>query len=105
MANLLYIEQFDDALTNTPRKASDATQEKLSVQTDPYEKPSVRSDPQEKPSVRSDPLYDAFFGGSGNQYVAKKVSVMTNRPLSIKDKYLMRMDMRAGNLRLYRNLN
>lgn len=88
MANLLYIEQFDESVTNTPVKAPE---------------PRHRDEAQVAPSPNA--LYEAFYGGSSINYVAKKVNVLNNRPFSAKEKLLMQIDMMAGNLRLSRSVN
>ena len=84
MSNLLFIEQFDESVTNTPVKKAPP--------------------PHVQRVVPSDALYNAFYTGSGNQHTGH-ANVMTNRPLCAKDKLLMRIDMMAGNLRLSRSVN
>jgi len=86
MSNLLYIEQFDESVPNTPVKKT------------PPQSHVQRVRP-------SDALYNAFYAGSGNQRVGHRANVMTNRPLFAKDKLLMQIDMMAGNLRLSRSVN
>ena len=83
---LLHIEQFDD--------------EELKVELAPEETPTspAAAPPADDAPPAGRSLYGTFFGSNNT-------NVMSNRPLSLKDQILFRMDLAAGNARLTLSAN